>query len=387
MRRRVTRRSRTATRFRPLVGTLEDRRLLSADVLTYHNDNARSGLDSSETILTPNDVNASTFGKLGFMAVDGKVNAQPLYVAGVSIPGQGTHNVLYVATENDSVYAFDADTGAELWQVSMLGPGEVPSDPVGGTDNAGDRHHGHAGDRPEYRHHVRRGDEQAGLGGQHHLHPADPRAGHHHGRRQGPAPVDRPVDHLPGCRPGGNGTDVIFDPKQYVERDALLLVNGVVYTSWSSHADNPPYTGWVIGFNANDLSLASVLNIDPNGAPTSSFLDDGSGNTFWNSGGGPAADAAGNIYNISADGPMDPTLNAAGFPANGDYGDSDIKFTPTPGGLTVSDYFTPYNQQISGRRGPGPRLGRPDARGRHRQFGHVASAHDRIGQGWEHLRR
>ncbi len=126
MRRRVTTKSRTVTRFRPLVGALENRRLFSADVLTYHNDNARSGVDSSETILTPGNVNVSTFGKLGFDTVDGKVDAQPLYVAGVSIPGQGTHNVLYVATENDSVYAFDADTGAKLWQVSMLGPGRFP---------------------------------------------------------------------------------------------------------------------------------------------------------------------------------------------------------------------------------------------------------------------
>ena len=124
MRRSITRRSRTATRFRPLFGVLEDRRLLSADVLTYHNDNARSGVDSSETILTPADVIASTFGKLGFDAVDGKVDAQPLYVAGVAIPGQGTHDVLYVATENDSLYAFDADTGVQLWRVSMLGPGD-----------------------------------------------------------------------------------------------------------------------------------------------------------------------------------------------------------------------------------------------------------------------
>ncbi len=132
---------------------------------------------------------------------------------------------------------------------------------------------------------------------------------------------------------------------QYKERDALLLVNGVVYTSWASHSDVAPYTGWIIGFNANNLSLASVLNIDPNGAPTSPFLGDGSGNSFWNSGGGPAADNAGNLYNLSANGPFDPNLNAAGFPANGDYGDSYLKFTPTPGGLTVSDYFTPYNQQ------------------------------------------
>jgi hypothetical protein len=333
------------TRFRPLVGVLEDRRLLSADVLTYHNDNARSGVDSSETILSPANVNVSTFGKVGFDAVDGKVDAQPLYVAGVSIPGQGTHNVLYVATEHDSVYAFDADTGAELWQVSMLGPGEVPSDPHGGTitpqvgitatpviDPNTDTMYVVAmsklvsGNTTTYIQRIHAMDITTG---------AD---------KVAPKSIDQSITY-PGAGPGGNGTDVIFDPMQYDERDALLLVNGVVYTGWASHGDHPPYTGWLIGFNANDLSLASVLNIDPNGAPTSPFLGDGSGNTFWNSGGGPAADAAGNIYNTSGNGPFDPNLNAAGFPANGDYGDSFLKFTPTPGGLTVSDYFTPYNQQ------------------------------------------
>ena len=346
MRRRVTKRSRTATRFRPLVGVLENRRLFSADVLTYHNDNARSGVDSSETILSPANVNASTFGKLGFDPVDGKVDAQPLYVAGVSIPGQGTHNVLYVATENDSVYAFDADTGAKLWQVSMLGPGEVPSDPVHGSqvtpeigitatpviDLNTDTMYVVAmsklvsGNTTTY---IQR------------IHALDITTG---ADKVAPRSIDQSITY-PGAGPGGNGTDVIFNPMQYKDRDALLLVNGVVYTSWASHSDVAPYTGWIIGFNANNLSVASVLNIDPNGEPTSPFLGDGSGNTFWNSGGGPAADAAGNIYNTSANGPFDPTLNAAGFPADGDYGDSYLKFTPTPGGLTVSDYFTPYNQQ------------------------------------------
>src|SRR5262249_40553961 len=154
-----------------------------------------------------------------------------------------------------------------------------------------------------------------------------------------PKSIDQKITY-PGAGPGGNGTDVIFDPMQYDERDALLLVNGVVYTGWASHGDDAPYTGWLIGFNAIDLSLASVLNIDPNGAPTSPFLGDGSGNTFWNSGGGPPAAPAGENYHTSA-----PTPNAAGFPANGDYGDSFLKFTPTHGGLTVSDYFTPYSQQ------------------------------------------
>ena len=346
MRRRVNKRSRTATRFRPLVGVLEDRRLLSADVLTYHNDNARSGVDSSETILMPTDVNSSTFGKVGFDAVDGKVDAQPLYVAGVSIPGKGTQNVLYVATENDSVYAFDADTGAKLWQVSMLGPGEVPSDPVHGnqvTPEIGITATPVIDLNTDTMYVVAMSKLVSGTSTTYiqRIHALDITSG---ADKVAPKSIDQSITY-PGSGPGGNGTDVIFNPMQYKERDALLLVNGVVYTSWASHSDVAPYTGWVIGFNANNLSLASVLNIDPNGAPTSSLLSDGSGNSFWNSGGGPAADAAGNIYNLSANGPFDPALNPAGFPANGDYGDSFLKFTPTPGGLTVSDYFTVYNQQ------------------------------------------
>src|SRR5579863_7490862 len=101
------------------------------NVTTYHNDNARTGQNLSETILTPTNVNSSTFGKLFVITVDGKVDAEPLYLAQVSIPNQGTHNVLYVATEHDSVYGFDADSGTMLWQVSMLGAGETTSDDHG----------------------------------------------------------------------------------------------------------------------------------------------------------------------------------------------------------------------------------------------------------------
>ena len=98
------------------------------NVVTYHNDVARTGQNLNETILTPATVSVSTFGKVGFFPVDGKVDAQPLLLSGVPIAGQGTHNVVYVATEHDSVYAFDADTGAVLWRVSLLGAGETPSD-------------------------------------------------------------------------------------------------------------------------------------------------------------------------------------------------------------------------------------------------------------------
>ncbi len=215
MRRRVIERSRPVTRFRPRVGVLEHRRLLSADVLTYHNDNARSGVDASETILTPADVSAATFGKLGFDAVDGKVNAQPLYVAGVSIPGQGTHDVLYVATEHDSVYAFDADRGAKLWQVSMLGPGEVPSDPVHGSQVA-----------PEIgitatpvidpttgtMYLVAMSKRASGTGTTYiqRIHALDITTG---ADKVPPVSIDQSITY-PSAGPGGNGADVIFDPMQ-----------------------------------------------------------------------------------------------------------------------------------------------------------------------------
>ena len=346
MRPRSRNKARGSIRFQPAIAALEDRQLMSADILTYHDDNARSGLNSNETTLTPSNVNATTFGKVGFDAVDGKVDAQPLLKTGVAIPGQGIHDVLYVATENDSLYAFDAATGTQLWKVSMLGPGEVPSDPVNGTQVAPtigitdtpviDPKTGTmylvamsklvSGSTTTYIQRIHAVSIATG---------ADVVA---------PKSIDQSIT-FPGAGPGGNGTDVIFDPKQYEERDALLLSGGVIYTGWASHSDVAPYTGWVIGFNASNLGVASVLNVDPNGSPKSSFLDDGSGSSFWNSGGGPAADAAGNIYNLSANGPFDPTLNAAGFPANGDYGDTYLKFTPTAGGLTVSDYFTVDNQQ------------------------------------------
>src|SRR5262245_27506374 len=98
------------------------------DVTTYHNDPSRTGQNLSESVLTPANVGATTFGKVGFFSVDGKVDAQPLYLSAVAVPGQGTHNVLFVVTEHDSVYAFDADNGTVLWRVSLLGSGETTSD-------------------------------------------------------------------------------------------------------------------------------------------------------------------------------------------------------------------------------------------------------------------
>ena len=138
----------------------------------------------------------------------------------------------------------------------------------------------------------------------------------------------------PGTGDNTNGTSVVFDPKQYKERAALLLLNGVVYMSWASHCDIRPYTGWIMGYSESTLAQTSVLNVTPNGS-------DGA---IWMSGGGLAADSSGNIYFLDANGDFDTTLNAQGFPADGDYGNAFTKVSTSGNRLAVADYFEMDNQ-------------------------------------------
>jgi hypothetical protein len=322
---------------------LEARIVPSADVLTWHNDTARTGLYATETQLTPANVNVNSFGKLFTLAADGKVDAAPLYKANVVIPGQGTHNVAFIASEHDSVFAYDADSGQLLWQASMLGPGEVPSDDRGCsqvTPEIGITATPVIDPSTNIMYVVAM--SKLGTTYFQRLHALDIGTGQD---VIAPASIDQSIS-VPGIGPGGDGTNVFFDPAQYKERDALLLVGGQIITSWASHCDVEPYTGWVMAFSAVDLSLTSVLNVNPNGIPNSPFLTDGSGNSFWNSGAGPAADAAGNVYNISANGPFDENLDANGFPVSQDYGDTYLKLAFDAGGnLGVADYWTPFNQQ------------------------------------------
>lgn len=317
------------------------------DVLTYHNDNARTGLNSAEVVLTPQSVK-NNFGFLFNMLVDGKVDAQPLYVSHVNILGTGFRNILYVATENDSVYAFDADTGTKYKQVSMLKSGENPSDsrgcsqvtPIIGITATPviDRSSGPNGTiylvamskDSSSQYHQRLHALDLTTLAEEFSGPVDIAAVIHNQGSSGP-------EHQ------ANG-DVVFNPAQYKERASLVLVNGIIYTTWASHCDIAPYTAWVMGYNESTLAQATVFNANPKGLPTSSFLDDGSGSAFWNSGAGPAADDQGNLYAISGNGPFDPNLTPTGFPSNGDYGDALIKFS-TSSGLAVTDYFTPWNQQ------------------------------------------
>jgi hypothetical protein len=302
------------------------------DVTTYHNDNARTGQNLSETILTPSNVTSATFGKLFVIPVDGKVDAEPLYVSAVTFPS-GTHNALYVATEHDSVYAFDADTGAQLWKVSMLKSGETPSDdrncsqvtPEIGITSTPVISRGVSPNGAIY---VVAMSKDASSNYFQRLHALDLTTGAE--LFGGPRDVQAT---FPGTGAGSNGTNVIFDPKQYEERASLLLLDGVVYTGWSSHCDIPPYTGWVIGYSASSLAQTSVFNLTPNGS-------DGS---VWMSGAGLAADSSSNIYFLAANGTFDTTLTTAGFPNRGDYGNAYMKLSTTGGSLAVADYFTMSN--------------------------------------------
>ena len=298
------------------------------DVLTYHNDNARTGLMPNETILTPAGVNAASFGLLHVLSVDGKVDAQPLYVANV-----GSHNLLIVATEHGSMYAFDADNGSIVWQVSMLQPGETPSDDHGcgqvspeigiTATPVVDRNAGPHG--TVYA--VAMSRTGSGTYFQR-LHALDLTNGAE--EFGGPKPV---IANFAGAGDNSSGGLVVFDPGQYKERPGLLLLNGVVYTAWSSHCDFRPYTGWLIGYDQNTLAQTSVLNLTPNG-------NEGS---LWNSGAGPAADSSGNIIALQANGTFDTALDAQGFPAQRDFGNSFLKISTTNRQLAVADYFAPFN--------------------------------------------
>ena len=302
-----------------------------ANVLTYHNDNARTGQNLNETILTPATVTVATFGKVGFFTVDGKVDAQPLMLSGVPIAGQGTHNVLYVATEHDSVYAFDSTSGAVMWKVSTLGTGEVTSDQLGCSQVV-----------PEI------GitstpviDPSRGANGViyvvamsktgstyiQRLHALDVATGAE--LFGGPKTIQASV---PGTGAGSSGGTLPFDPKQYEERAALLLVNGTLVTAWSSHCDINPYTGWIMAYDPATLAQTAVLNVTPNG----------SRGAIWMAGAGPAADAAGNIYVLDGNGTFDTTLNGSGFPSTGNFGNAFLKVS-TAGGLTVADYFATFD--------------------------------------------
>lgn len=300
----------------------------ATDMTTYHDDIGRTGLNANETILTQANVTSSKFGLLRVLPVDGLVDAEPLYLSNLTVGGQ-QHNVLFVVTENDSVYAFDADSGAQLWKVSVLGANESTSDDHGCsqiTPEIGitstpviDRNAGAHGTIFV----VGMSLDQTGAYHQR-LHALDVTTG----AELSGSPVEIHATY-PGTGANSSGGNVVFDPGQYAERVGLLLMNGTIYLGWTSHCDQEPYTGWLMAYSESTLAQTSVLNLTPNGSEGS----------IWMAGTGLAADSSGNIYFLDANGTFDTTLDANGFPAQHDFGNGFLKVSTSGGGLAVADYF------------------------------------------------
>jgi len=306
-------------------------------VTTYHNDNSRRGLNDKEMILTHANVNPNQFGKLFSRKTDGYSYAQPLYLAGVNIPGLGVHNVVYVATEHDTIYAFDADSNQgmnkqPLWQRSFINPTRgittiasradaactdlVPEIGITGTPVI---------DSQTGTMYVVVRTKENGRFFQR-LHALDVATGAE--KFGGPTVIRAKVK---GTGDGAVNGVVQFDSLRNNQRAGLLLVNGLIYIAWASHCDNGPYHGWVMTYDAHTLKRNAVWNATPNA---------GLGGV-WQAGGAPAADDDGNVYFATGNGGFD--ANTGGL----DFGDSVIKTgLPMNGQLPVFDYFTPHDEQF-----------------------------------------
>jgi hypothetical protein len=300
-------------------------------VLTQRYDNARTGQNLAETVLTPTNVNKNTFGKIAQYGVDGFIYAQPLYVPNVSIPGQGTHNIVFVATEHDSVYAFDADAKAPaaFWHVSFIdatnGITTVPQSDVGSTVFP---EIGITGtpviDPSSNTLYVVPFTKENGNYVQR-LHALDITTGQE--KFGGPVTIQATVS---GNGVGNDGQGhVPFQAKLQLQRSGLLLLNGVVYIAWGSHGDNGPYHGWIMGYSASNLQQIAVWNATPNGQAGS----------IWQSGCGLSADSQGNVYSVTSNGDFDLAFGGQ------NAGDSILRMTLNGSALTVADYFTPFDQQ------------------------------------------
>ncbi|MBC8096892.1 MAG: RICIN domain-containing protein [Akkermansiaceae bacterium] len=286
------------------------RQASGADVLTQHNDQWRTGANTSETILTPANVNSASFGKLFSYAVDGSVYAQPLYVGGLSIGG-GTHNVVYVATMEDSVYAFDADSNVTYWRARFTGGSITPVPIVDLTGSNNLNIHGNVGilstpviDRASGTIYVlARTKDTSNSTYQQKLHALSLSTGAE--KFGGPKTI----------------TASGFNSKIQAQRPALALANGNVYIAWGSHEDKGAYHGYVMAYNATTLAQVAVFNTTPNGNM----------GAIWQAGQGPAIDGSGNLYFMTGNGDWDGVTK---------WGQSFLKLSPA---LKVLDWFTPDN--------------------------------------------
>ncbi len=310
----------------------------AGQVLTSQYDNARTGATLTETTLTPANVNAGGFGKIFTLPVDGDVYAQPMYVPRVEIPGKGVHNVVYVATEHDSVYAFDAEgrPAEPLWHVSFVNPGAgvttVPGNDTNcpfitpevgitptpaidlqtGTLYVLARTRENPGALRRYKY-VQR------------LHALAITTGVE--KFGGPVEIHAAVK---GTGAGASNGQVAFDPLRELPRAGLLLANGHVYLTWASSCDVGPYHGWVMAYDARTLAQTAVFNTSPDAGESG----------IWQSDNGPAADDEGHVYVATGNGRFDASAKGR------NYGDTVLMLGLTGDRLDVRDYFTPANQAV-----------------------------------------
>lgn len=326
----------------------------SASVLTSHNDNFRTGLNTNEAILSPLNVNSANFGKLFTYNLDGHVYAQPLYISGLLIPGQGIHNVLYVATEHNSVYALEADsnksfTNGLIWKVNF-GPAAITP-----TNAFGNRYNGglYTDITPEVGItgtpviDFARGTlfvdafTREAAGYIHRLHALNITNGSE--RPNSPVVVAATV---PGTAVDSVGGIITFSAKQQIQRSALTLAGDTLYIAFSGYADTDPYHGWILGYDPVSLQIRPgyIFNTTPNA--TAAFNPNAGEAGIWMGGGGLCVDASTNLYFETGNGTFTATNGSGGT----EYGDSFVRLSTT-NGLRVADYFTPWNQNAMG--GPG----------------------------------
>jgi hypothetical protein len=318
-------------------------------VVTQHNDNTRAGLNNQELKLTTSNVNPTQFGKLFSLPVDDQVYAQPLMVGNLSI-GSANHNVVFIATVNNSVYAFDGDNGSLYWKSNYTQSGMR-------TANSTDMSSSWCNPYTDFKYNIgivgtpvidtttqtiyfvaRSTDGNVFVQYLHAVNIVN-------GKEQSGSPVAISAS-VSGTGDGNISSVVSFDPRRNNQRQGLALVNGVVYISFASHCDWNPYHGWILGYNAQSLQQQTVYNDTP----------DGENGGLWESGQGIAADAQGNLYVVSGNGTVgqgnlfistgngtdenNPNPNPSD-PTN--RGESAMKLTPSGSNLQLSSYFTPTN--------------------------------------------
>jgi hypothetical protein len=301
-------------------------------VTTQRYDNARTGQNLSETLLNTSNVNQAEFGKLFSRMVDDEIYAQPLYIPSVSIPDVGVRNVLYIATVNNTVYAFDADdpnASEPLWKVNLTDrvPGATPVKARDVGENCGPQRDFtenigivstpviHAGRQTIYLvARTKEGNEFVQR-----LHALDIATGAP--RPNSPVVIKASV---PGSGSGSSDGELQFDPKIHNQRAALLLANGIVYIAWASHCDTGPYHGWIIGYDAVTLQQALAKVVTPNGAAGG----------IWQSNSGPSADRWGTLYLTIGNG------TATAQKGGQDFGNAFLKLSPSG---AVLDWFIPFN--------------------------------------------